>query len=359
MTRLSEVIGQKTATTILGKALREDRVSHAYLFVGPEGAGKLTTALAFAAALNCEERTQSGDSCGNCISCHMMSGSGHPDVQVVSPDGADTKIRQMRDMLKSTRYAPLRGKWKVVIVEQADTLNEDSSSAILKTLEEPPPYLVMFLLSRNPVLVLPTIRSRCLAVRFSTAGADELARALTDRFGATQEEAGFLAAYSVGRPGIAISLLGNEAFADWRRRLVDLATKVASSSDQCAMKLSSDLQRLAAGETDEEEPEQSEAAEDGEPEERRAKPSTKGKRAAMLRTLDSLVVWYRDVLCLAVRGESADIVNSDMREQLASCVTDSARITRGIETLLWARRAIEANGNVQIISDTAMVRLTR
>jgi DNA polymerase III subunit delta' len=335
--RFADLIGQQLATSVLQRAIKAGTVNHAYLFTGPEGAGKTSTALAFAAALNCESPTPDGDACGTCTSCIMMAADGHPDIELIKPDGAQTKIKQMHEMRRMSQYAPVRGKWKVVIVEQVDTMNEDSSNSILKTLEEPPSYLIIILLSRNPALLLQTIRSRCLLVRFANAPAQELADALVDRFGASRKEAEFLAAYSEGRPGIAISLLGNEKFVEWREKVVSLATGIQSHSRSFALRLSEDFQKLTAAD----------------------KEDNTSKRSATRMAIDSLILIYRDLLSLAVRGASAQLINSDMRSTLESHPIAPERATAGIETLLWARKALEGNANVQLLADVLMMRLMR
>lgn len=309
---------------------------HAYLFTGSEGAGKMTTAVAFAAALNCEDRPESGDSCGVCLQCRMTFGDGHPDIDVITPDSAVTSIKQMREMKRTAQYAPVRGKWKVVIIEQADTLNEDSANCILKILEEPPHYLVIILLSRNPSLMLPTIKSRCMQVRFPNVPADQLAAALIDRFEADEEQARFLAAYSEGRPGAAISILRNENFQAARHDIIDLADKIAFSDEQMALRLSEELQKLVE----------------------KSKGENQTQRAAMRNVLDTLVLWYRDLLNIKVCGESAQLINADLRDRLSSLSLDVNRASKAIETLIWARKAVEGNANVQLISDILMMRLT-
>ncbi|MBI2844229.1 MAG: DNA polymerase III subunit delta' [Armatimonadetes bacterium] len=319
---MAEMIGQELASTVLSRAILDDRVAHAYGFVGPEGIGKMTAALAFAAALNCESH-EPGDACGKCVSCRMIDQKGLPDVEIISPDGAQTKIDQMREMRRTAQFAPVRGKRKVVIVEQADTLNENSASAILKILEEPPPYLVIILLVRNPAMLLPTIRSRCLVVRFAYVNVRELAQALVERFDAKQEEAEFLAAFSEGRPGIAISLLGNESFFAWRNRIAELAERIVNSDLRAGLRLSEDLQSLASAETG-----------DG-----------ITQRSAMRSALTALLQRYRDLLSISVH-------NSDGRG-------DPGRISRAIEALLWARRAVEGNANLQLTADVLMLRLVR
>jgi len=333
--RFAELIGQELASGVLRRAIREDRIAHAYLFAGPEGTGKLTAALAFAAALNCESLDSSGDGCGNCTSCRMAASGNHADVEIISPDGAETKIKQMREMRRTAFYAPLRGKWKVAIIEQADTLNEESSSAILKILEEPPAYLVIIVLSRNPALLLATIRSRCLLIRFSQVRVEDMARALVERFGATEEDARFLAAYSEGRPGCAIRLLGNDSFFEWRRQLTELAAAISTEDRRRALRLSEELQRLAGV-----------RKEDGQT-----------QRAAMRSALQVLSLWYRDLLNLSVRGQAAELINTDLRERLVSIRSDAGAASAAIETLLWACRVIEGNANVQLTSDVTVMRL--
>ncbi len=337
MIRFEELIGQELAASILQKAVLEERVMHAYLFTGPEGTGKLTTALAFAAALNCEDRQENGDSCGVCLQCRMMEGLAHPDVEIIYPDGTMTKIEQMREMRRAVSYVPVRGKWKVIIIEQADTMNEASSNCILKTLEEPPDYMVIVLLSRNPALVLPTIKSRCNQIRFYSAAAETLKNALVERFGASPEQAEFLAAYSEGRPGKAISILKNENFAPWRQKVVELAGKICSSDVRYALKLSEELLNIAEEIKDKNTP----------------------LRTVVKPVLDILVTWYRDLLDLSVRGESAQLINFDLRDTLMAFTGDAARISSAINALVWARRALDGNANVQLVSDVTLVRLTR
>ncbi len=331
------MIGQDLAADVLKRAVRSGKITHAYLFTGPEGVGKTTGALAFAAALNCESPTPEGDACGTCISCHMVDSMGHPDVEIIRPAGAVTKIDQMREMRRSTQYAPIKGRFRVVIVEQADTMNDDSSNSILKTLEEPPEYLILILLSRNPSLLLQTIRSRCMRLRFANVAADVVTRALIERYQAREDQAEFLAAYSEGRPGIAVGLLSNEAFAEFRSRVIELASRIRQNKLPAALRVSEEFQKLTTGD----------------------KEDNQGKRVAIRMAIDSLILIYRDLLSLVISRDSAQLINSDIRDTLASLPADSESISHGIDTLLWARRALEGNANIQLLSDVLMMRLMR
>lgn len=128
------IIGQQLAKRVLVKAVAENAPTHAYLFLGLQGTGKATTAIEFAKALNCENQKE-GNACGECAICRAIEHGNFPDIRVWSPRKRDTPIELMQEMRNQAKFKPVRGKWKVNIVEQADTLNEHSANCILKLLE--------------------------------------------------------------------------------------------------------------------------------------------------------------------------------------------------------------------------------
>jgi len=363
--RFTQIIGQDTATRALQRSIREDAVSHAYLFTGLEGVGKFTTALALAAALNCENPPEPGESCGECVQCRMIEAGRHPDVRSVAPSGgsAETKIDQMREMRHMAQYPPLRGRWKVNILERAETLNDEAASCILKLLEEPPSFVTLVLISSNPAAMLPTIRSRCQLVRFRTMSAEALESVLVERFHADGEQARFLAAFSEGRPGRAISLFGNKDFFTRRDALVALANRVIDEPVAGALKLSEELRKIAGGSVASVVEEEAEDEEDGENDgEEPSKPSrgrTKLTKTDLIRALDMLVLWYRDLLSVKVRGPEAPVVNLDkaaeLAERAAQCHLSYLRAS--LKTLTDAKRYLDGNANVQLLSDVLAMRL--
>lgn len=350
------IIGQALAKRVLGKAVSEGRITHAYLFLGLQGTGKLTTAVEFGKALNCED-VRDGWACGECAICRAIEHGNFPDMRIWSPKGQDTTIDSMREMRDRASFRPARGKWVVNIIEQGDTLNEDSANCILKLLEEPPDYVVNILLYRNPAGMLPTIRSRCQLIRFDQVNTDELAARLVDDYGATPAEAELLSVYSQGRPGVSIRLLNDETFVRRREAIAEIADQAASSNPWAALMLaehlrgSDSVQKTSEADGDEDVEKDAKA---------RTTAQRPGAREATIESLDMLLVWYRDLLAAKLQGPQAAVVNSDKREVLfrqAGYYPHGGHLLTRIEDILQARRRIRGNGNPQIVTEHLMMRL--
>jgi DNA polymerase-3 subunit delta' len=166
---LSRIESQPRAVEQLTRALEQDRVAHAYAFIGPAGSGREATALAFAAALVCRER-----GCGACRECRMVEARRHPDVHVIVPTPAErnpkgpkfVRIGHVREIERQASLRPVMAPRKVFVVTQADTMTEDAPQAFLKTLEEPPDRTVIILILERGRSVPATVLSRCHLVRF-------------------------------------------------------------------------------------------------------------------------------------------------------------------------------------------------
>ncbi len=355
-----KIIGQELARRVLSKSARESNPTHAYLFLGPEGTGKLTTAVEFAKALNCLSPAD-GNSCGECAICHSIEHGNLPDVRIWSPDGKNTKIEQMREMRELAILRPMRAKWKVNIVEQGDTMNEESANCILKLLEEPPDYLINILLFRNAAAALPTIRSRCQTVRFTQVSTTELVDRLMDDYGVGNEEARFLAAYSQGCPGKAIRLIGDTEFFGRRDAIAGVAAAASSKAKRwSALRLAEALRASGSAaataddeSVDDEEPEQPAAD--------KSKKARKGQRDATLEALDILLVWYRDLLATRLQGPDAALVNVDRADEISAqsaAYPHAGRLLTAADAISEARRAVLGNANPQIVTEALMMRLT-
>jgi len=173
--------------------------------VGPPGAGKKTAARAFACALYCEDH-----GCGGCPTCYRVRHGHHPDVHIITPEGAATyRVEQVREIIHDTSLMPVEAPVKVYVIDRADAFNPSAANAFLKTLEEPPPAVVIILLAVSYESVIPTISSRCQVVRFSPVAPSVAVSVLAERTGAGREDAIAALAASGGVVPRAIEFLGS------------------------------------------------------------------------------------------------------------------------------------------------------
>jgi DNA polymerase-3 subunit gamma/tau len=168
----NDLTGQESVARILRNALTGNKVAHAYIFSGPRGVGKTTTARILAKALNCE-KGPTPDPCGKCPSCLGVADGSSIDVTEI--DGAsNTGVDNIRDLREKVRYAPSAGRYKVYIIDEAHMLSTSAFNALLKTLEEPPPHVIFVLATTEPKKIPPTVLSRCQHLPFSRISALEI-----------------------------------------------------------------------------------------------------------------------------------------------------------------------------------------
>ena len=175
----NEVAGQKAIVTTLQNALHTNRIAHAYLFAGPRGTGKTTMAKLFAKALNCEEGL--GHQCNKCANCVEINNGSHPDV--IEIDAASNNgVDDVRDLIEKINYSPIKGKYKVYIIDEVHMMTSSAFNALLKTLEEPPPNVIFILATTEPHKVIPTILSRCQRYNFSKVSDADIKERLIEIF---------------------------------------------------------------------------------------------------------------------------------------------------------------------------------
>ena len=244
----NDVIGHSSPIEFLRRAIRQNRVSHSYLFLGMEGIGKKWVALQFAKALNClEGDIEKGDACDQCLSCKKIDHHLHPDVLVIEPEGQTLKVDQVRQMQRDLAYRPYEGHRRVCVLAAADRMAPNMSNILLKTLEEPPLHTVIILLANNPRLLLPTILSRCRPIRFHPLPIPLVSNWLKEQKGLDEEEARLLATLSEGSPGKALELQQEIQQVPREELLVDfvgLKSLPFEKKERWAESLSSDREKL-------------------------------------------------------------------------------------------------------------------
>lgn len=188
----AQLVGQEHVKDVLVAALRQERVGHAYLFSGPRGVGKTTSARLLAMAVNCEVEDPAARPCGVCESCRLVREGRHPDVTELDA-ASNNSVDDVRELRELVRLAPLRGRQRVWVLDEAHMLSRAASNALLKTLEEPPAKLVFILATTEPEKLPPTILSRTQHFRFRRLSEPEirgkLARLCQEHEAAADEDA--------------------------------------------------------------------------------------------------------------------------------------------------------------------------
>ena len=204
-----EVAGQKHIIRTLRNALANNKIAHAYLFCGPRGTGKTTMAKLFAKALNCEQGI--GHQCNECSNCKEVIEGSHPDV--IEIDAASNNgVEQVRDLIDKVNYLPIKGRYKVYIIDEVHMMTANAFNALLKTLEEPPAHVIFILATTEPHNIIPTILSRCQRYDFTkVADADIEQRMMTilEKEGVQYDKAAVRAIISLADGGMrdALSIL--------------------------------------------------------------------------------------------------------------------------------------------------------
>ncbi|WP_030422572.1 DNA polymerase III subunit delta' [Streptomyces sp. NRRL F-5065] len=384
MTVWDDLVGQEKVSEQLAGAARDadafvtaaangaptpatTRMTHAWLFTGPPGAGRTRTARAFAAALQCvsPDRALGGvPGCGFCDGCHTALVGTHADVSTVAAVGAEILVKDMRDTVRKSFTSPANGRWQIILVEDAERLNEKSANAVLKAVEEPAPRTVWLLCAPSIEDVLPTIRSRCRHLNLRTPSVDAVADMLVRREGIAPDVAASVARATQGHVDRARRLATDPAARERRTAVLRLPLRVEDVGG--ALKAAQELVDAAAADAkqlaedmDGKETEDLKAAlgaaqggrmprgtagvmKDLEDMQKRRR--TRTQRDSLDLALTDLTGFYRDVLALQL-GSRVAIANTDAEdalERLARVGTPEATLRR-IEAIGACRDALDRN----------------
>jgi DNA polymerase-3 subunit delta' len=353
------------AAAVLGAALDDGRTpAHAYLLHGPAGTGKRAAARAFAAEL-----LSRGAPDPENARLRVEHGS-HPDLTWVAPSGAHEMLRRDVDeaVVAASAHTPFEACWRVFVLERADTMNDETANSLLKTLEEPPSYVVLLLLTDRPSQVLPTIASRCQSVRFDALGAEAVAQRLQSR-GVAPDTALACAKLALGdgEKALALGLAEGpplrahaEAFAraplaggtsrqPWRPLLETARERGRVAREEVEAALAEELAYLPKKEH------RKRATEFGE---RARRAERRAATAALDQALQLAGLWYRDLACL-VAGAPELVHHSDRAEALAQDAEgrSPAKLQDAVEQVDDARARLALNVDAQLLFEALAYRL--
>ena len=333
------LVGQRRTIEVLRLAAAGHGMSQAFLFTGPPGSGRSNAAIAFAAALQCE---QTPPGCGTCHSCHTVLAGTHADVTVVRTDRLSLGVDEVRDLVRRSALSPVGRRWQILVVEDADRLTEQANNALLKAIEEPNDRTVWMLCAPTVEDLLPTIRSRCRMVTLTTPSDDEVAEFLVRSAGVDAALASYSARASQGHIGRARALARDESARNRRHEVVSMPARLISLA--ACMDAASNLVEMTQEEadaitTDLDARERADLDASYGVVERGRRPreyapaaaalekaqKTRAKRRhldAVDRSLMDLVSVYRDAIALATGG--GPLVNEEIRRDVETVVATAS-----------------------------------
>lgn len=379
MSVFDELVGQDEARRVLAAAAAGDGMTHAWLFTGPPGSGRSTAAVAFAAALQCED-----GGCGECHSCRTSLAGTHPDVTRVIPEGLSLGVDQVRSLILDASRAPTSGRWQVLIVEDADRLTEAAANALLKAVEEPPERTAFLLCapSTNPAEISVTIRSRCRVLVLRQPETAAIADLLVDRDGLDRREAELFAAAAQGHVGRARRLATDPDSRAKRHEVLQIPRRLTGlgACFTAAVELIEAAEAEASGTYTEQSAAEKEALETAlgkggtgkgatkaargsaaalkELEKRQKTRETRAQRDSLDRALVDLAAFYRDALAAGF-GARVALIHPDAAEtsRAAAARLSAESLLRRIDAILACRRAIESNVRPRIAVEAMMLSL--
>ena len=296
-----DVIGHEHLIENLQSAVAMGKVSHAYIFDGEKGSGKNFLADIFAATLQCEEK--GSEPCGKCTSCKQAEGRNHPDIIRSTHEKPNTiSVDDIRQQLcGDIMIKPYKGPYKIYIVDEAEKLNVQAQNALLKTIEEPPAYAVILLLTTNAESFLPTILSRCVTLHCKPVKDSAVRKFLMEQVQIPDYQADICVAFAQGNIGKARRLALSEEFGQMKEHAIHLVKYI---QEMQISELINSMHKITEFKAD------------------------------ISDYLDLLMVWYRDVLLYKATWNPSSIVFSDEIHTLRKMASQSSY--EGIETMINA-----------------------
>lgn len=319
MSDLKDILGNNRLKEHFQTAVKQNKVSHAYIIEGEKGSGKKMIAAAFAKILQCEKRQEEenlSEACNECTACIQVEHRNHPDVIWVNHEKSTViSVNEIREQIVNTMdVMPYKGPYKIYIVDEAEKMNLAAQNAILKTIEEPPEYGMILLLTSNRGAFLPTILSRCVLLSVKPVSDQIIQDYLSKQYHVSQQTADFCASFSMGNVGKAINVALSEEFSELRQFTISVLQYIHEKE---LFELAEQVKEM------------------------------KTWKESVDDFLDIMLMWFRDVLLLKFRDGENEII---FKEEYSFLKKQSNLLSfEAINTILLeiehTRRRIRANVN--------------
>lgn len=324
MAGFQDIIGHEQIIEHLQKAISHGKVSHAYIFNGPEHSGKMMLAEAFAMTLQCEEKGEVP--CGSCHSCRQAIGKNQPDIIYLQHEKPNTiSVDDIRRQLNNDIVIkPYSSPYKIYIVDEAEKMNQQAQNALLKTIEEPPAYAVILLLTTNADAFLPTILSRCITLNLKVVPDARIKEYLMTQCQIPDYKADICTAFAQGNVGKAIQLARNEDFNELKDSALQLIKRIKDIELYEMMEAIKQISEYKLQIND---------------------------------YFDFLMIWYRDVLLYKATADVNSLIFKDEVYDIKNQASKSSY--SGIETIIEAldkaKLRLNANVNFDLVMELLLL----
>ncbi len=326
MANFKDIVGQNQIKKHFQESIKKRSLSHSYIINGEAGSGRHLLSSALAKSLLCENRTKQGDACGTCKSCIQVDSGSHPDIHFITHEKLSIGIDDIRSQLiNDIAIKPYSGQYKIYVIAEANKMTEQAQNALLKTIEEPPEYAIILLLTENAQNLLPTITSRCITLNTEPLGQEAIVEYLVKNLQMEPERAKIAAGFCQGNVGKAIHFASSEDFQEMKQDTLQLLKKIDDIDISLIMAMIKELS-LRKGKINE--------------------------------YLDLMLLWYRDVLMFKVTKDANILLYRE--EYKAISQQASIRNYEDIEKIIKAidKAKIRLNANVNFETAIELLLLT-
>lgn len=318
-----DIIGHEKEIEALKKTIKGGTISHSYLFEGEESIGKRKVAYAFAKTLLCKE--QKDTPCNHCISCTKFDNGNHPDFFVIEPENNIIRVHQVESLIKEITTYPFESLRKVFIIDDSHKMNIESKNTLLKTLEEPPHYVNMILISSSTNNLLPTILSRVQNIKFYPVEYSKIVDLLVNDYNKSQEEAIFISEFTKGAIGKSIELSQDVSFFQRRDEVIKIIESLVQGDKTKVLSTMSFFNE---------------------------------NKVMVDEILDIFLLWFRDLLLFKELGETQLLINKDKLVNLSNqSKVNFNRINDIIVRIQETKLNIRRNVNYQLSIETMLLNI--